>query len=58
MNPSPAARLAIYRLVAAALGVLAAYRIIDPDAIPVFAELIAALGGVGATVLASFNVDR
>jgi len=57
-NPSPAVRLAIYRLVAALLGVLAAYNVIDPDAVPVLLELVGAVGGVGAAVLASVNVER
>ena len=57
-NPSPAVRLAIYRLVAALLGVLAAYNVISPDQVPVLLELVGALGGVGAAVLASVNVSR
>jgi len=57
-NPSPAVRLAIYRLVAALLGVLAAYNVISPDQVPVLLELVGALGGVGAAALASVNVPR
>jgi hypothetical protein len=57
-NPSPAVRLAIYRLVGALLAVLAAYNVISPDAVPVLLELVGALGGVGAAVLASVNVRR
>jgi hypothetical protein len=54
----PSARFAVYRLSAAVLALLAALNVIDSDMVPLWSEVVAAVFGVGASMLASFNITQ
>lgn len=58
MNMKPEHRFLVYRLVAAVLTTLAAYNVVDADLVPVWIEIAGAVLGVGASMLASFNVPK
>jgi hypothetical protein len=58
MRLSGSSRFAVYRLSAAVLGLLAALNVIDAEMVPLWSEVVAALFGVAASMLASFNVSE
>lgn len=58
MNMKPEHRFLVYRLVAAVLAVLAAYNVVSADLVPLWMDVAGAALGVGASMLASFNVPR
>lgn len=55
--PSEPTRAHIYRISLAVLSLLVVYGILGPDETPVWAELVAAILGVGSASLAAANTS-
>lgn len=50
-------RAYLYRIALAVLGALAAYGVIGGDEVPVWAEIIGAVAGIGSAGLATLNTS-